>query len=241
MPSAITRMAMTVKPGVRRSVRRLKRRSRARDSSQFQDQVARVCSRIRAGLPNARRAAWRASSPEMPPSRCSSSSNSRSERSSRSKSASLFLICHQFMSVPRAGGPHHARHSFGHLLPLRFFDEQLLPAFIRQAVVFEFPISVRRRLPFGDDPSSSLQAMQRGIERAVLHLQEFIRGPLNVLPDLVTVSGSIEKGSQDEHVKRSLEEPNPSLCLLRHSRHSTLNLATTGDTRLSIVNGRSRV
>jgi hypothetical protein len=36
--------------------------------------------------------------------------------------------------------------------------------------------------------------MQRGIERAVLHLQEFIRGPLNVLPDLVTVSRSVEKG-----------------------------------------------
>jgi hypothetical protein len=83
--------------------------------------------------------------------------------------------------------------------------------------------------------------MQRGIERAVLHLQEFIRGPLNVLPDLVTVSSSIEKGPQDEHVKRSLEEPDPLLCLLRHRRDSTLNLAAMVDTRLSIVKGRSRV
>jgi hypothetical protein len=63
--------------------------------------------------------------------------------------------------------------------------------------------------------------MQRGIERAVLHLQEFIRGPLNVLPDLVTVSRSIEKRSQDEHVKRSLQDPDPLLCLFRHGRHST--------------------
>src|SRR6266481_1741084 len=188
MPSAITRMAMTVKPGVRRSVRRLKRRSRARDSSQFQDQMARVCSRIRVGLPKARKAACRASSPEMPPSRCSSSSNSRSERSSCSRSASLFLICHHFISALLDGGPHHARHSFGHLLPLRFFDQELFPAFISQPVVFEFPISVRRGLPFGNDPPSSLQAMQRGVERAVLHLQKFIRGPLNVLPNLVTVS-----------------------------------------------------
>ena len=78
--------------------------------------------------------------------------------------------------------------------------------------------------------------MQRGVERAVLHLQEFIRGPLNVLPDLVTVSRSVEKRPQDEHVKRSLEEPDPSLRLLRHRRHSTLNLATMVDTRLSIVN-----
>src|SRR5580704_2936397 len=136
----------------------------------------------------------------MPPSRCSSSSNSRSERSSRSRSASLFLNCHHFTSVLLGGGPHHSRHSFGHLLPLRFFNQKLLPAFFSQAIVFEFPISIRRSLPFRHDPASSLQAMQRGIERAVLHLQEFICGPLNVLPDLVTVSRSIEEGPQDEHV-----------------------------------------
>jgi hypothetical protein len=55
------------------------------------------------------------------------------------------------------------------------------------------------------------------------------------------VSRSIEKRPQDEHVKRSLKEPDPLLRLLRHRRHSTLNLATMVDTRLSIVNGRSRV
>jgi hypothetical protein len=75
----------------------------------------------------------------------------------------------------------------------------------------------------------------------MLHLQEFIRGPLNVLPDLVTVSRSVEKRPQDEHVKRSLEEPDPLLRLLRHRRHSTLNLARMVDSRLSIVNGRRRV
>jgi hypothetical protein len=130
------------------------------------------------------------------------------------------------MSVLLDGWPHHARHSFGHLLPLRFFDQELLPAFLSQAVVFEFPISVWRSFPFGDDPPSSLQAMQRGIEGAVLHLQEFIRGPLNVLPDLVTMGRSIEQGPQDEHVKRSLEQSNPLRCLPFHGRHSTLDLAT---------------
>src|SRR6266478_5752636 len=126
----------------------------------------------------------------MPPSRCSSPSNSRSERSSRSRSASLFLICHHFMSGLLGGGPHHARHSFGHLLPLRFLDQELLPAFISQAIVFEFSISIRRSLPFGTHPSSSLQAMQGRVERTVLHLQEFISGPLNVLPDVMTMSRS---------------------------------------------------
>src|SRR5260370_2336479 len=134
----------------------------------------------------------------MPHSRCSSSSNSSAERSSRSRSASLVLSCHHFMSALLGGGPHHARHGFGHLLPLRFFDQELLPAFISQAVVFEFPISVRRSLPFGDDPPSSLQAMQRGLEGAVHHLQEFLLRPLNRLPDPLTVSRSIQKWLQAE-------------------------------------------
>jgi hypothetical protein len=42
--------------------------------------------------------------------------------------------------------------------------------------------------------------MQRGIERAVLHLQELICGPLNVLADLVAMRRPVEKCPQDEHV-----------------------------------------
>jgi hypothetical protein len=68
----------------------------------------------------------------------------------------------------------------------------------------------------------------------VLHLQEFIRSPLNVFPDLVAVSRSVEKRPQDEHVERSLEDPDPLLRLLRHRRHSTLNPATMVDIRLSV-------
>src|SRR5580698_5958661 len=75
----------------------------------------------------------------------------------------------------------------------------------------------------------------------MLHLQEFIRGPLNMLPNLVTVSRSIEKGPQDEHVKRSLKKANPLLCLLCDRRHSTLNLAMMVDNRPLIVKGRNRV
>jgi hypothetical protein len=74
----------------------------------------------------------------------------------------------------------------------------------------------------------------------MLHLQEFIRGPLNVLADLVTVGRSVEKRPQDEHVKRSLEESDALLWLLRHGRHSTLNLTIRVGIRLSIVKGRSK-
>jgi hypothetical protein len=69
----------------------------------------------------------------------------------------------------------------------------------------------------------------------VLHLQEFVRGPLNVFADLVPVSRSVEKRPQDEHVKRALEKAHPLLCLLFHRRHSTLDLAMMVDIRLSHV------
>src|SRR5947209_5857060 len=122
---------------------------------------------MRAGLPKARMAARRASSAESPLARCSSSSSSRSERSSRSRSASLL-----FISALLGGRPHDPRHSFGHLLPLRFFDDELLSAFFSQPVILKLPVAIRSRFPFGDDPSSFLQAVEGRIERPVLHLEK---------------------------------------------------------------------
>jgi hypothetical protein len=86
-----------------------------------------------------------------------------------------------------------------------------------------------------------LLTMQSGIDRTVLHLQEFIRGPLNVLADLVTVARSIEKRPQDEHVQGSLEEPDPLLCLLCHRRRSIFSLHMMVDIRLSVVKARNTV
>jgi hypothetical protein len=80
--------------------------------------------------------------------------------------------------------------------------------------------------------------MQSWIERAVLHLQEFVGGSLNMLADLMTVSWTVKKGSQDEHVQSSLQKVGALLCLFGHGRQSTLNLAVMVDTRLSIVKRR---
>src|SRR5215469_16558215 len=89
----------------------------------------------------------------MPRSRCSSSSSSRSDCSSRCKSASRFLICHHFISALLSCGPHHPRHGFCHLFPLRFLDDKLFSSLIRKPVVLEFPIPIRSHLPFRGDPS----------------------------------------------------------------------------------------
>jgi hypothetical protein len=75
----------------------------------------------------------------------------------------------------------------------------------------------------------------------VLHLQEFIRGPLNVLANLMAVSRSIEKRPQDKHVERSLEEPDPLLRLFLHRRQSALELIMMVDIRLLVVKRRNAV
>src|SRR5947209_3562223 len=110
------------------------------------------------------------------------------------------------MSALLGRGPHHPRDSFCHLLPLRFFDDKLFSSLIRKPVVFEFPIPIWSHLPFRADPSPSLQSMQRGVKRAVLHLEKIIRGPLNMLADLVTVRRTMKKSSQDQHVKGALKK-----------------------------------
>jgi hypothetical protein len=58
----------------------------------------------------------------------------------------------------------------------------------------------------------------------VLHLQEVVRCSLDMLSNLVTVSGAIEECSQDEHVKRSLEDGRTFLYPFCHRRYSTLDM-----------------
>ena len=59
----------------------------------------------------------------------------------------------------------------------------------------------------------------------MLHLQKLIRGPLNMLADLMSVRRPIQKRFQDHHVQRSLQNGTALLRLFRHGRHSTLNKA----------------
>jgi hypothetical protein len=51
----------------------------------------------------------------------------------------------------------------------------------------------------------------------------------------VSVSGSVKKRPQDEHVQGALEKSSPLLCLFRHGRHSTFDLAAMVDIRLPVV------
>jgi hypothetical protein len=57
----------------------------------------------------------------------------------------------------------------------------------------------------------------------MLHLQEIICGLLDVLANPMTVSGTGQKGSEEEHVKRALNQVCTLLCGFCHGRLSTLD------------------
>jgi hypothetical protein len=56
----------------------------------------------------------------------------------------------------------------------------------------------------------------------MLHLQKVVRRPLDMLADVVSVSGTIEQRPQNEHIQRALQQIGALLCLFRHGRQSTL-------------------
>jgi len=69
----------------------------------------------------------------------------------------------------------------------------------------------------------------------MLHLQKIVCRSLDMFSDVVPVRGPMEERPQDEHVQCALQNCRSRLCLFRHSRYSTLDLATIVDMRLSVV------
>ena len=65
-------------------------------------------------------------------------------------------------------------------------------------MILEFALQVLARgFPLRGDPTFTLQPVQRGVERAVLDLENVVRGLLNVFGDLVTVGRTKQQGAED--------------------------------------------
>src|SRR5215472_2423424 len=79
-----------------------------------------------------------------------------------------------------------------------------------------FALLPRSGLPFRRQPSFAFEAMQGGIERAMLDLKHVFAGPLDVLGDLVAMSRAELKGTQNEHVEGALQEFNAVVGWLGH-------------------------
>jgi hypothetical protein len=90
------------------------------------------------------------------------------------------------------------------LPPFRLFTDKLAASGGGQPVVFEFAIAIAGLFPSRRDPTPPLQSMQSRIEGTMLHLQQIIRGALDVAGDLVPVRGPQQERPQNDHVQRAL-------------------------------------
>ena len=82
---------------------------------------------------------------------------------------------------------------------------ELLPAGLGQRVEAGAPVGLGRA-PLGGDPALMLQAVQRRIERALLHAQQFVRDLLDALRDRPAVHRLERDRPQDQQVERALNQ-----------------------------------
>src|SRR5262245_37661683 len=90
--------------------------------------------------------------------------------------------------------------------PFRVLARQPFLSCRRQPVVLRFSIAVRHLRPAGGDPAAFLQTMERGVQRAVIHTQDVLGGPLDMRGDRMAMERAKEQRAQHEHVKRALEK-----------------------------------
>src|SRR5438105_3164022 len=89
--------------------------------------------------------------------------------------------------------PHHLRNRLRDSAPLRFLSRQLPSSGWCEAVILELAISSFVELPARGDPPFAAESMERGIQRAVLNLQDVFGRPLDVLRNVMAVLRSPEQ------------------------------------------------
>ena len=88
---------------------------------------------------------------------------------------------------------------------MRSLLAQVFHAVRSQRIKFGAPIVVRLS-PFGLNPSLLLEAMQRGIQRPLVHLQDLPGDLPDALCDSPSVHRLERKSSQDQEVQRALNK-----------------------------------
>src|SRR6185437_9342068 len=132
---------------------------------------------------------------------------------------------HESLSLATLGRLHHAANRGDQPPPFGVFSEKLLLTRRSELVILELALAAVGRLPLGADPAFAFEAVERRIKRAVLDLQNVVRGSLDVLGDLVAVGGAEHERPQDEHVQCALHEIESAVCFFSgaHGRYTTLN------------------
>src|ERR1700759_2442435 len=99
---------------------------------------------------------------------------------------------------------HDKRDGACHLAPAAGFEREAAAAGSGEAVVLGLAV-VLARAPVGGEPAAVLQAMERGIERALLDFEHVFGGTLNDFGDGVAMCIAGGERAQDHHVERAFE------------------------------------
>src|SRR6266508_4020992 len=156
-------------------------------------------------LPNARRAAYRASSVSIPSSCSSSASSSRCDRISCRKSASGRFRRQNMPLRLHLLRPQNASDRAGNSTPLTRFLYKLFAPPVCQRVESGFPIFVGGA-PFGADPSLFLQSLQSQIKRTVVDEEDLIGLSSNRTRNPLAVLRSKNQNPENQQVKSALKQ-----------------------------------
>src|SRR4051812_19430466 len=141
------------------------------------------------------------------PSRCAHNSSSSSLsavcrrsklRSRKSKSCGIRHLLR---------GPQHLAHGGGQFLPRFLLNLKLAASALRELVKLCFTI-IFGSAPLRIDPSAALQAVQRGIERALLNAQQVAGHLLNALRYSPAVERLQGNSAEDQQIKCALRKIN---------------------------------
>ena len=91
------------------------------------------------------------------------------------------------------------------LVPPAGLDLELFAAFGGQVIELGAPVVLRRAVVEGNPPTLN-QAMQRRVQRSLLHLQHVVRATLDGLGNRMSVGGSEPQRPQDQEVQRALQQ-----------------------------------
>src|SRR5688500_14899056 len=198
--------------------------SERRTVSSWEAEMSSQRARMRSTSPKRSAARRRASSVGWPPARSSSVSMSRWKRSSSSTAAGTSRSAcgrrktrrrsgRRGMGWPEggrgaaegSGGGEDLRHGRGVAGPRARLGAELGAAASGEAVVLGAPV-VLREPPLGLDPAALLQAVEGGVEGALLDAEGVVGRLADPARDGVAVARAPAEGLEDEDVERALEE-----------------------------------
>src|ERR1700751_1222557 len=110
-----------------------------------------------------------------------------------------------YRQVAASGSPKHQANRRRKTLPIGLLFAEVFPARCCQGIIFCAAI-IFRFAPFGANPSLMLETMQRGIECALIHLEDIVRNLPDSLGNSPAVHGTQRDALQNQKIYGTLDE-----------------------------------